>query len=73
MNFTLWKVIIFSQTLSTLGSGKNIGISYMQFGVSYGLFTLSAAFFQLTISKYLRKANQGNMLAYSSFGTALIF
>ncbi|MGG4488248.1 MFS transporter [Metabacillus idriensis] len=51
---------------------KNIGSSYSQFGISYGLFGLSAALVHPLLGRMSGKVSDKEMLSVSSFGMALI-
>ncbi|WP_078414822.1 MFS transporter [Priestia abyssalis] len=77
------KWLLYSQSSAILGSSlvfpfyllfiKDIGASYGQFGLSYGLFTLSSAFVHLLIGKYTGKMGSMIFLALYSFGMSLAF
>jgi MFS family permease len=51
---------------------KNVGSSISQFGISYGLFGLSAALVHPLLGRMSGKVSDKVMLAVSSFGMALI-
>ncbi len=77
------KWLLYSQSSAILGSSlvfpfyllfiKDIGTSYGQFGLSYGLFTLSSAFVHLFVGKYTDKMGSMIFLAMYSFGMSLAF
>lgn len=77
------KWLLYSQSVTTLGSSlvfpfyllfiKEIGASYGQFGLSYGLFTLSSAFVHLVVAKYADKTEGHTLLTLYSFGMSLAF
>ncbi|HWO97019.1 MAG TPA: MFS transporter [Bacillus sp. (in: firmicutes)] len=75
--------LLYSQSSAILGSSlvfpfyllfiKDIGASYSQFGLSYGLFTLSSAFVHLLVGKYTDKMGSMIFLTLYSFGMSLAF
>lgn len=77
------KWLLYSQSAAILGSSlvfpfyllfiKDIGASYGQFGLSYGLFTLSSAFVHLFVGKYTDKIGSMVFLTMYSFGMSLAF
>ena len=81
MKETKWLTI--SQSIAILGSGlvfpfyilfiKDIGANFSEFGISYGLFTISAAFFHKIIGKGSDKFGRKPFLIFNCWGMAILF
>ena len=81
MKETKWLTI--SQSIAILGAGlvfpfyilfiKDIGANFSEFGISYGLFTISAAFVHKLIGKGSDKFGRKPFLILNSWGMALLF
>jgi MFS family permease len=77
------KWVIISQSWVLFGSGlvfpfyiifiREVGGSFSEFGLAYGLFTLSAAFVHRWVGKNSDKFGRKLFLLISTWGTAVIF
>ena len=74
--------IVFSQSATVLGSSlvfpfylifiKEVGGSFFQYGISYGLFTISSAFVHLMIGKWSDRTERKWLLLINSWGMAFL-
>ncbi len=81
MTETKWLTI--SQSIAILGSSlvfpfyilfiKGLGANFSEFGISYGLFTISAAFVHKLIGKGSDKFGRKPFLILNSWGMAFLF
>src|SRR3989338_9954859 len=72
-----------SQSITILGSGlvfpfyilfiKELGANFSEFGISYGLFTISAALVHKLIGKWSDKLGRKIFLIGNSWGMAFLF
>ena len=72
-----------SQSISILGAGlvfpfyilfiKEVGTNFTEFGIAYGIFTISSALVHKLIGKWCDRFGNKIFLVISSFGTALLF
>ncbi|WP_096154348.1 MULTISPECIES: MFS transporter [Bacillus] len=77
------KWIMISQSVVLFGTGivfpfyilflKEIGANFSEFGIAYGLFTLSAAFVHKWIGKMSDRFGRRIFLIINAWGTALLF
>jgi len=81
MNKIKWLTI--SQSIAILGAGlvfpfyilfiKEIGSNFTEFGIAYGIFTISSALFHKLIGKSCDKFGNKIFLMINSFGMAVLF
>lgn len=74
--------IVISQSIAILGSSlvfpfylifiKEIGGGFLQYGISYGLFTMSSAIVHLFIGKISDKIGRKSFLLVNSWGMAML-
>ncbi|HEY4553252.1 MAG TPA: MFS transporter [Bacillaceae bacterium] len=74
--------VILSQGIAILGSSlvfpfylifiKEVGGGYLQYGISYGLFTISSAFVHLLVGRLSDKMGRKLFLLLSSWGMAFL-
>jgi|SRR3989344_2193164 len=72
-----------SQSITILGAGlvfpfyilfiKEVGVSFTEFGIAYGVFTISSALVHKFIGKSCDKFGNKYFLMINSFGTATMF
>lgn len=75
--------LIYSQSIFILGASlifpfyllfiKNVGINFSEFGIAYGIFTISSALFHKWIGKISDKFGRKIFLIINSFGMAIVF
>ncbi|MFS0646701.1 MFS transporter [Siminovitchia sp. 179-K 8D1 HS] len=74
--------IVFSQSVAVLGSSlvfpfylifiKEVGGGFFQYGISYGLFTMSSAFVHLIVGKLSDRTGRKWLLLVNSWGMAIL-
>lgn len=77
------KWLIYSQSVFILGTSlifpfyllfiKNIGINFSEFGMAYGIFTISSALFHKWIGRISDKFGRKIFLVINSWGMAIVF
>lgn len=74
--------IVFSQSVAILGSSlvfpfylifiKEVGGGFFQYGISYGLFTMSSAFVHLIVGKLSDRTGRKWLLLFNNWGMAIL-
>lgn len=77
------KWMIYSQSVFILGASlifpfyllfiKDVGINFSEFGIAYGIFTISSALFHRWIGEISDKFGRKIFLIINSFGMAIVF
>ncbi|PIN93925.1 MFS transporter [Candidatus Pacearchaeota archaeon CG10_big_fil_rev_8_21_14_0_10_31_24] len=75
--------LTFSQSVAILGAGlvfpfyilfiKGLGVNFTEFGIAYGIFTISSALVHKWIGKSCDRFGNKLFLMFNSFGMAIIF